>query len=140
MKILSELGLGHMKVDFDGAEIAKQVSDFENEVDISDALRRALGSFLQDNRGSDTPLSIVEQVFPSVDPKVKLIDLLNNDQSGVRLLGPSETPENGETVADYWIFVLTIWDETNNSELSDHAHWALVDRRGVQPTYNYGFN
>ena len=25
-------------------------------------------------------------------------------------------------------------------ELSDHGHWAIVDRAGSQATYNYGFN
>ena len=24
--------------------------------------------------------------------------------------------------------------------LSDHGHWAVVDRTGQKPTYNYGFN
>ena len=140
MKILSDLGLERLKVDFDGAEIASQVSNFDNLVDVSDALRRALGSFLHDGGDSDSPLSIVEHVFPNEDPKEKLAGLLNNERSGVRLLGPIEVPENGEPVVDYWIFALGIWDETNNSKLSDHAHWALVDRKGVQPTYNYGFN
>ena len=140
MKILSELGLERMKVDFDGVEIANQVSNFESQVDLSDALRRALGSYLQDERSSDSPLSVVKQVFPSEDPKVKLAELLNNERSVIRLLGPNEVPENGEAVEDYWIFALRIWDDANNSKLSDHSHWALVDRKGVQPTYNYGFN
>ena len=43
-------------------------------------------------------------------------------------------PEHGERPDTAWCFCLRI------AELSDVLHWAIVDRAGVQPTYNYGFN
>ena len=43
-------------------------------------------------------------------------------------------PEDGERVEENWIFVLSLPD------LSDHIYWAIVDREGKLPAYNYGFN
>lgn len=39
-------------------------------------------------------------------------------------------PENGETIADNWIFQL---------DLDDEIIRAIIDRSGVKACYNYGF-
>jgi hypothetical protein len=48
--------------------------------------------------------------------------------------GQDYPPEQGESTEDNWIFVLHI------PTLSDHLYWVIVDRRGSQAPYLYGFN
>ena len=61
---------------------------------------------------------------------------MNRQDSSLELIGPQSRfpPENRESLAESWSFYLSM------DALSDHLFWAIVDRSGAQPAYNYGFN
>jgi len=66
--------------------------------------------------------------------RARLNEYLNRGGTELRLLSGYERAEHGESVRENWIFFLWIPD------LSDHEHWAVVNRSGGGQVYNYGFN
>lgn len=131
-----------LKANFDFCEIEKQSLMYENRVFFVEALDKALESFLNDETDLESPLFVAYVRFydftsyENVKEYVKDLLLFTINASDVRLnLVPhGRKPENGEDVTNNWRFHLSI------DHLSDHLHWAIVDRIGKKKTYNYGFN
>jgi hypothetical protein len=103
------------------------------------ALESALRSFLEDDSDVESPLSLVrgEAEEKGMGPVELLRRYMNQAASSLVLVpreGPDSHPEHGESVVKNWVFRLSL------PQLSDHIYWAVVDRSGLKPTYNYGFN
>ncbi|MDD2805639.1 MAG: hypothetical protein PHV33_08800 [Elusimicrobiales bacterium] len=141
--ILSEFGVTGVTLDMPAAEIARQ--EKHGALPFDRALRAALGSFLNDYSDPESPLCVVlSNLDASCDKpakgelaaaKKKLLSLMNLRASTLRLVreGGEHQPEQGETVRANWVFNLYL-------DYSDHGFWAIVDRAGRKPAYNYGFN
>ena len=137
--ILAEFGLTSMRTRLPRAEIESQASNFGGTVEFTSALRAALNSFLDDGTDIESPRSLATDVRtgPCLDEDIRerVRCFLNRDTAYLELYGDEGfAPEEQESVDAHWIFILRA------ESLSDHIQWAIVDRNGVQPTYNYGFN
>ena len=148
-----EFDLPELEFFADEDEIYSQ-SQLENVIDFDDALRIALTCFLEDGHDLESPRNVVAQshnIYPDSYPdkeeyEVALTAKLREYfQEAVIDLVPLEMPEdeeewdfsppqNGEPVAENWIFHLYIPD------LSDHSYWAVISRKDEKLPYNYGFN
>lgn len=135
---------------------AKAQRKLGGEVDFPAALRAALNCFLYDEGHPETPRRIVRETHGEVEPddfqfvwsyNEWLTDKVRQylDQGMIHLVDRTVydldhdeleevfPPEEGEKVADNWIFMLML------PELSDHLYWAIVPRDGKR-AYCYGFN
>ena len=136
---LESMGLGAMKVDIDMSEVDAQEKAFPGKVTFDAALRAALDSFAHDGDDPESPLGLVEgyddpELCCGGSHQAQLMCLMNDASTTLGLIHRGESAENGEEPKDAWIFTLSL------DNLSDHGHWAVVDRKGVEATYNYGFN
>ena len=147
--VLEEFNLSGLNIQLPLEEINRQNKQMNNNVDFLNALRMALASFITDGESNESPKSLLiefafehfglEYEFPYSEQVEKrsqeLVKQFMLQQSSVlSILGQAEQAEFGETTENYWIFTLYLGD------LSDHYYWAIVDREGIVPTYNYGFN
>lgn len=134
---LDDFSVPGLKVAVDAVELRAQKA-LPNAVGFEDALRSALESFLTDGDDPESPLGIVRQLLPAgasaAEVEAAVRDYLNRPSTELSLMARGDSPEHGESVTDSWVFSLSIPD------LSDHGHWAIVDRAGSEGTYNYGFN
>ncbi len=141
--------------EIDGTEVRQQSQLAENQVPFTHALRATLQSFLTQGDQIESPRNLVMEVhqifrenFESDaawnEALTERVRAYMNEAGFLRLL-PLEIPENkddidfnppedGESTRDNWIFQLAL------RTLSDHVFWAVTDRTGAKPTYNYGFN
>lgn len=136
---LESMGLGAMKVDIDMSEVEAQQKAFPGKVSFDAALRAALESFVHDGDDPESPLGLVEgyddpELCGGGTHQAQLMCLMNDASTTLGLVHRGESAEHGEEPKDAWIFTLSL------DKLSDHGHWAVVDRAGVEATYNYGFN
>ena len=151
--ILKSHGVPNLLVQIKEAEVAAQQALYEGSVSIEQAVDQALTSFLHDGDRSDSPLMMATEIIAGdgslngfTNPEEAVKDLLNRSASLLQLVGrqdmirePSERPdrvfppEDGEPLDANWLFALHL-------DFSDVLHWAIVDRNGLRPTYNYGFN
>ena len=142
-KVLAELGLPNLTVNFDQAEVDRQSK--LGGMGFEQALRQSIQSFLTQGDEIDSPLYILQETAePGTDPKQAVRDYLNRASTSLALVPTKWTeadrakgifpPENGEAIADNWVVAMRMPD------LSDCLHWAVTDRTGAKPTYNYGFN
>jgi hypothetical protein len=138
--VSEEFRLVNMTIEILVSEVQYQSSVFENQVSFDDALRTALTSFMEDGTDLESPLGLVKDDFSGISEKERkaiLFDFINRSDTILRLVAPdTETgfPERGEAIQENWVFQLRM------PSYSDHLQWAIVDRLGKQPTYNYGFN
>ena len=138
--VSEELGLINMTVEILPTEVRYQSSTFENQVSFEEALRAALRSFMEDGTDLESPLGLIKDDFfdtSEEDSKEILFDYLSRSSTFLRLVSPDTKvgyPERGESIQENWVFQLRM------ESYSDHLHWAIVDRSGKRPTYNYGFN
>jgi hypothetical protein len=135
-------------------DIVLQNSHSNTQVQFESVLRASLTSFLKDGTDLESPRSLVEHIhelyrnrFASEQEwdaalTAKVQEYLKNNAT-LELypyaLYDTDAPtfltaEHGESTKDNWIFQLALRD------LSDHLFWAITDRTGEKPTYNYGFN
>ena len=134
-----EFGLANMNVEILASEVQYQSVTFENHVSFEDASRVALVSFMEDGTDLESPLGLIKEDFgtPEEESQAILFNYLNRPRTCLRLVS-AETdigyPERRESIQENWLFCLRI------GSLSGHLHWAIVDRSGKRPTYNYGFN
>jgi len=154
-EVMSELGLEQMELKIPAVEVAGQIADFGGTVGFEEALRAALHSYLNDGTHVESPLETVRMYIEETgpldgnieDPKAGVVAFMNRPTSRLSLVRRQDyeaeateswdfvmPPNHDEQLAPNWIFKLDI------NELSDHLHWALVDREGNKPTKNYGFN
>lgn len=142
--IWEEYELPDLEVDIQEEEAETQAALPNNRVTLDLAFREALDSFLYDDRHPESPRRIVRDIFrlsakvyPDWETRLlqKVRELINE---GVFALQPDSNdpddypPPRGESVMENWIFGLSL------PELPDHYFWAIVDRAGKDPTYNYG--
>ena len=137
--ILAEFGLTSMRSRLPTAEIESQASHFGGTVEFTTALRAALNSFLDDGTDVGSPRSLATDVRTGPcleeDIRERVRCFLNRNTAYLELYGDEGfAPEEQESVDANWIFILRA------ESLFDHIQWAIVDRIGVQPNYNYGFN
>ena len=109
-----------------------------------EALRLALQSFLEDGQDIESPLGMITNdpsslgLLSDADERAmreRLRELLDDERASLQLLSPTEQflPERGESIEANWLFRLRM-PQTFSSLM-----WAVVDRAGVTPAYNYGF-
>ncbi|NBT59330.1 hypothetical protein EBT16_11160 [bacterium] len=121
-------------------EAKKQENLFPGKISAETAVSLALKSFLTDSSHIESPLALatlvaLEDPDLSSDPAEKILfSHFNRPETVIRFVVCGEEAEHGETVEKNWIIRLKI------PTLSDHIFWAVVDRSGVTPPYNYGFN
>jgi len=147
-KVVQELGLPRMKVEISAAEVEAQLDAFGGSVDFEAALRQAINSYLKDGDDGESPREVIRDSgpLPGVpdDLDAAVLHFMNQPTTKLSMVwrGPFDRdnptspypPEHGESVQENWAFLLRI------DSLSDHLHWAIVDRDGAEPTFNYGFN
>jgi len=138
--VSEEFGLVNMTVEILVSEVRYQSVIFENKVSFEEALRAAMRSFMEDGSDLESPLGLIKNDFfdtSEKESKAILFDNLNRPSTFLSLVA-AETdigyPERRESIQEDWLFCLRI------ESLSDHLQWAIVDRSGKRPTYNYGFN
>jgi hypothetical protein len=141
--LVMEFSLPSISLDIPEAEVVHQLKNYPGQVGFDNALRQALGSFLNDYSDRTGPLARTLQTIGSASGKPSKTDLvtarkqlaerLNSPDAFIALVRPyrSYQPRNGEKVEQNWIFFL---------RLGDSSYWAVVDRSGAKPAYNYGIN
>lgn len=141
--VLAEYGVPNLQVSFDLEEINAQTAELGGVVSFKKALRAAIDSFINDGDHQESPLALVNEIsdgaWTQATPEDTVRWFINRPTASFELnprVATEDTspPEDGESVADAWVFNLRI------GELSDHLHWAIVDRTGNNDAYNYGFN
>ncbi len=149
--ILKELGLDKMTVAIDDKDIKEQSDKLDNKINFDLAFKLAMDSFMNDNDDWESPLALaIEDAYDVFDQegnfnptqeqlvekgKEILFRVLNDPATTITLLSLSDYPPEGcETVSENWIFLIEM------KKYSDHDHWAIVNRLGKKPVYNYGFN
>ncbi|MEE2758265.1 MAG: hypothetical protein VYA30_16520 [Myxococcota bacterium] len=137
--VKQRFGLMNMTTRIELADVAEQVELYGGQVDFESALVAALNNFLTDGRDEESPLRLVVDAVHGncglADMTERVRCFMNDPRTIFTLYGSiGFAPENGERVEQNWIFVLQA------ESLSDHIQWAIVDRMGRTPTYNYGFN
>ncbi|MFO0665770.1 MAG: hypothetical protein U0174_17575 [Polyangiaceae bacterium] len=142
-KALKDFGISKAQVDIPDADVKAQEALSGNRVKFEPAFRAALQSFLNDDDGGESPLGLINDLDADDLPegcgnlsskKQRLVCLVNSPDTEIGILKIGQSAEQGETVKENWIFTMSL------PQLSDHGHWAIVDRKGQEATYNYGFN
>lgn len=141
-KALKEAGIPDAKVTIKLEETRAQEAVMPGLVQFDEAFASALQSFLHDADSPESPLAILADRDAEDLPgacargtnEQKLACVVNRPQTEIRLLNREERAEGGEDTKKYWIFSMSL------PQLSDHGHWAVVERRRAEATYNYGFN
>jgi len=140
--IKAELGVPKLIVQASPSGVNKQMA-LQGKVTFIQAVKLATTNFLEDDNDPESPLALIlEQPdaygLPEGVDKAAATEFLRShlNQPTVKMLLHTPkmgyAPENGETIADNWIFQLNIDDGV--------IHWAIVDRSGVKAPYNYGFS
>lgn len=147
--IKAKYELPNIKVEISVADVCDQIQNLDSKIDLVSAVTLAFESLLTDFTDVESPLALaidiafadldINYTSPVPDHVVKhaqkiLLDHLNTKTSSIKLLARTESPEGGESVDSNWILLLRA------KKFSDHSYWAIVDRKGEIPTYNYGFN
>ena len=143
-RILSEeFGLVNITLVIPVPEVHRQSTAFKNNVAFEDALRFAVKSFMEDDRDLESPLFIMKDGSDKSEQEAKelLFEYLNTPSTTLGLVFPDDDGDHWppqseviESIQENWIFFLFV------GPYGDYIHWAIVDRSGEQPAYNYGFN
>lgn len=132
--VAGEFKLNKINLEMNLEEINTQ-EKIPGKVKFIEALRLALQSYMNDSSDSESPLALVsDRVNGEKKAKKQLFKLMNRKTTTLFITKIGESPEGGEEVSDNWIISLYLED------LSDHFHWAIIDRNGNEAVYNYGFN
>jgi hypothetical protein len=145
-QVLLDSGLSQISASFPADEVAAQACKLKNTVSFAAALGDAIQSFLKNADDVESPLALMEEADPdptcpqargteqvrcTMNRKSSILGIVYRD--GQRH-GSIWGPENNDSVVDNWVFYLHMDDFT------DHMFWAVADRAGKSPTFNYGFN
>lgn len=167
-EIKAKFGLPQLIVEAEAAAIEAQTA-IEGKISFSEALKLAIQSFLEDGRNYDSPVGAIAADPPAnlpevpdgsaavsdivsawmgdresslpYEPKIALgatelvRSWMNDPNSKIILCTPDYQylPEEGESIEDNWIFHLVL-------EQTPALHWAVVNRSGIKPVYNYGYS
>jgi hypothetical protein len=141
--LIMEFDLPGIGLDIPEAEVIRQLQMYPSQVTFENALRQALGSFLNDYTDPTGPLARTLKAMGSANGQPSKTELakargqlrarLNADGAFLALVQPYRAfqPRNGEKVEQNWVFFL---------RLSDGYYWAVVDRAGTKAAYSYGIN
>ena len=147
--IKKDFKLNQATISISAEDICEQLAATETLVTVQKAIRESLTSFINDGQDSESPLALVLDLAfdkagtPWTTPvpahvaaiaNEMLLEMMNKPETKIVLLKLDDQPEHGESVLKNWIVKMKI------GTLSDHLHWAVVDRAGEIKTYNYGFN
>lgn len=127
--------LSASKLDASDNEIETQENAFTSKIDFYKAFRAAMHSYYDNSEDDESLLAFVLEKYPNkAQAQAELDRIFNDDNTTIRLVRIIDPmPPRAESITENWIFSL----ETSES---DHIFYAIVDRMGVTPTYNYGFN
>ncbi|MEG3954322.1 lamin tail domain-containing protein [Microcoleus sp. herbarium2] len=139
--IKAELGVPKLIVQASPSGVNKQMA-LQGKVTFIQAVKLAITNFLEDDNDPESPLALIlaqpdAYGLPEGVDKAAATQFLRShlNQPTVKMLlhtpKMGSAPENGETIADNWIFQLDLDDGV--------IHWAIIDRSGVKAPYNYGF-
>jgi len=138
-----EFGLGGLTLGVPETEVAAQMSGSGNRLVFDKAFRLMVESFLEDYQEPTSPLAgIIKTMGYAADSppryalkaaRERLLKQMNMPGSKLQLLRRDEknAPARGETVTENWILVLHL-------NYSERLYWAVGDRFGRVPVYNYG--
>jgi hypothetical protein len=140
-----EFNLPNLKIEIMEMNVYNQPDELKNNIQFEDALRLALKSYLNDYSDQESPLAIIyslknncdgNEITPEAAKELKpeLRDFLNQPATALRLLNIGEKPEGEGNPETSWIFSLTM------PQMYDVEYFAVVDRLGKTPVFNYGFN
>lgn len=138
-RVFADSGIPRAQLKINDADVRAQ-SALPNSVNYEDALRAGLKSFLTDNSSVDSPLSLVGDLeldeLPAgcnaTNNRELLLCYANSPTTEIGLMKLGDTAENGETATANWVFTMYL------GNLSEAFHYAIVDRAGRSPVYNYG--
>lgn len=147
-QVLAEKGVENLGVRIDFKEVERQ-SRFDSKIQYKEALSTALDTFISFGIDEpETPANLVTEDYhhqecsqKDRDDRVKC--WLNKGDSSIHIVyrdyntlsyDVSSRPEWGESVLANWIFHVKM------PSLSDHLHWAVIDRSSHKPPYGYSFN
>lgn len=143
------LNVSESQIDFPVVDVCHQLKKYPAIIDFQAAVESVFWSILRDGRHPESILALAtilafeETDLPWTEPLPLWVrqrsefiakEHLSASATRVRLLGSDECAEDGECVSDHWIFRIKV------PTLSDHIHYVIVDRYGLRPVYNYGFN
>ncbi len=145
--ILDKYGIPNLHVVAAASDVREQEQMPANKVAFSQALEQALRSFFRDDDNLESPRSLVIEQYELYPDEVD--DAENQIREKLRhLFGEAELhllpnrrwrddddfdpPADGEPVEDNWVFSLAL------AKMPDYTFWAIVDRTGKTPAYNYG--
>jgi hypothetical protein len=149
LEIRQKFGLEQTKIKINSTTVCNIKQSGPGVVNIKSAAHDAIFSFINDSNDIESPLALsVGIVFDEfgqnpvvpVPLSIKLIAIeflrthLNSSATTIYLEPLGHFAEHGEIAGRNWIFKMTA------KSLSDHIFWAIVDRNGNIPVYNYGFN
>lgn len=144
----------HLLVNAEALQKEIEAGD-QDKVSVSSATQLAMAVILDNFDAIEAPLNIAAHGWASthqqrlsgdltLDQKTAARAFLREQMQGSQtslalhlgsiIKGQDYPPEQGESTRDNWIFVLRI------PTLSDHLYWVIVDRRGQNAPYIYGFN
>lgn len=134
--VKDELGLANTRVVLQLEDVAGQ-AELAGKVDLLAALSAGVESIMTDGRDAQSAVATAKQILGTKDTEVAMRhvrDALDKKDATIRLMSLGESTEGGEAVEDAWILEVEI------PELGDTAFFAVIDRSGETPVYNYGFN
>jgi hypothetical protein len=132
----SELGLIRMSFKFTDEDITKQLVKYPSKVGFADAVIAALRSFKEDSSDEESLLHLIIEDIGATAAANHAQRLLNKPSTELKIFSEGQDVMPAEHVQRFWIFYLSM-DEGN---LGDYIFWAEVDRQGIEPTKNFGFN
>ncbi len=148
-KLRENFGLKETQIKISANVVCQMKHRFPLPVDVVSATVAAMTSFISDAKDIESPLALatllafeelgIRETQPiPVDVRIRADEILkfhlNSPLTTFSIEPLDAVAEHGEVSGPLWIFKMTA------KSFSDHIFWAIVDRRGVAPTYNYGFN
>ncbi len=146
--IQEEFGLHHLNFDIDKVFLAHQSELTSNKVFFEDALRQAINNFLKYSSHETAVVKVLAKHYdlPSIQNEFQVLldgiikehlkhatlTLIPQFADSTSTTKPYQFPVEGELVRRNWVFGLSFHD------LPDYYFWAIIDREGEKPTYNYG--
>lgn len=126
-------------------EVKQQTENSQCTVPCLDAFQQALHSWWNDGKDMESPIQVTSMIYrldvqdfeDYISWKQEVEQLMHPffKEAYIKLHQPNNSlpqPIRGEMTHEYWIFSL------NLSPLCDHTFWAMIDKRGIRPVYNYG--
>jgi hypothetical protein len=122
-----KFNLPSIKFDFNRNEIAIQADKYSSLVSFKAAAIEAMRSFLYDTHNTNSLLSTAIRDTGEPEVKTYINSIINNPGTSFGIYHE----DSSESLTHNWIFYIS-------SESLKLNFWAVVDRKGEKPTYNFG--